>query len=89
MKKKVWVSLLAALAALIGILAVAAAFFRKKGKRLKDDLDFDDSVYFDDDDDQDDDFYEDEYAQDAPKIDETAGVEPEDEEDEQLDPAAE
>ena len=34
MKKKVWVSLLAVLTALVGIAVVVAAFLRKKGKKL-------------------------------------------------------
>ncbi|MDF2568378.1 MAG: hypothetical protein K0R90_1834 [Oscillospiraceae bacterium] len=55
MKKGGWISLLALFTAIVGIVVAIAAFMKKKGKTLKDDLEFDDSIYFEDDSDDDDD----------------------------------
>jgi hypothetical protein len=51
MKKKTsWVKILAVLTAVIGAAVAVAGYLKKKSKKLSDELDFDNSMYFDDDD---------------------------------------
>lgn len=49
-KRKVWIAVAAALAAIVGAAVAVAAFFKKKAKAIGDQLDYDTSVYYDDED---------------------------------------
>lgn len=49
-KRKVWIAVAAALAAIVGAAVAVAAFFKKKAKAIGDQLDYDASVYYDDED---------------------------------------
>lgn len=54
-KKHGWIKIIAILAAVIGGLVAVATFLKKKGKKIKEELEFDDEMYFDDEDDFEDD----------------------------------
>lgn len=54
-KKHGWIKLVAILAAVVGGLVAVATFLKKKGKKIREELEFDDELYFDDDDDFEDD----------------------------------
>ena len=49
-KRKGWIVLAAAVAAVVGAVVAIAAFFRRKAKTIGDQLDYDASVYYDDED---------------------------------------
>ena len=49
-KRKVWIAVAAALAAIVGAAVAVAALFKKKAKAIGDQLDYDASVYYDDED---------------------------------------
>ena len=49
-KRKVWIAVAAALAAIVGAAVAVAAFFKKKAKAIGDQPDYDASVYYDDED---------------------------------------
>lgn len=52
-KKSVWVGIIAAFAALAGVAVAVGLFIKNAGKKLQEDLEFDDSIYFEDDDTED------------------------------------
>ena len=52
-KKSVWVGIIAAFAALAGVAVAVGLFVKNAGKKLQEDLEFDDSIYFEDDDTED------------------------------------
>jgi hypothetical protein len=49
-KKSIWVGIIAAFAALAGVAVAVGLFIKNAGKKLQEDLEFDDSIYFEDDD---------------------------------------
>ncbi len=72
-KKHGWLKLIAILAAIVGGLVAVATFLKKKGKKIREELEFDDEMYFDD---------EDEFEDDILNGDAT--VEPEDADDDMI-----
>ena len=50
-KKGSWLKVAAILAAVIGGIVAIAAFMKKKGKKIREELDFDDERYFDEEED--------------------------------------
>lgn len=53
-KKHSWIKIVAVLAAVAGAAVAIFAFLKKKGKKIKEELDFDEEMYFDDDEFEDD-----------------------------------
>ncbi len=49
-KKHTWIKVIAILAAIVGGAVAIAAFLKKKGKKIREELEFDDELYFDDED---------------------------------------
>ncbi len=49
-KRKGWIAVAAAVAAVVGAAVAVATFFKKKAKAIGDQLDYDASVYYDDED---------------------------------------
>ena len=49
MQKKNWVTIAALATAIAGAIVAIVAFMKRKGKKINDELDFDDSTYYDDD----------------------------------------
>lgn len=47
MKKNVWLSIIAGITAVLGIGVAVFAFFKRKSKKIYQDLDFDDDVFID------------------------------------------
>ncbi|MGI5960217.1 MAG: hypothetical protein ACOX60_12505 [Massiliimalia sp.] len=48
-KKHTWLKIAAGLTTAVGAIVAITAYFRNKSKRLKEELDFDNSLYFDED----------------------------------------
>lgn len=48
-KKNAWVWILASITAVAGIAVAVSLFVKRAGKKFQDDLDFDDSIYFEED----------------------------------------
>lgn len=48
-KKHTWLKVAAGLTTIVGAAVAVTAYFKNKSKRLKEELDFDNSLYFDED----------------------------------------
>lgn len=49
MQKKNWLTIAVLATAVAGAIVAIVAFMKRKGKKINDELDFDDSTYYDDD----------------------------------------
>ena len=75
-KKHGWLKVITIVAAIAGAAVAVAAFFRKKGKKIQEELDFDEEMYFDEDDYFEDDIMEGDETV-APKDDADEDMQPE------------